>query len=507
MFETLFTRAIQTKGTKTGLAILLLASFLSACGGGGSSTTTTPPPANRAPTVVSPNSDQSGQVGYDFTYDATQAGTTFSDPDGDALTYTVQFSPADIGLSANGGAISGVVARLADTTITITASDGKGGTVSDSFTLAVGVDQNALLAKFGGAIDLTNLPDYENANVPTYITKLNDNGNPVTDAGAILGRILFYDKALSIDDTISCSSCHMQANAFSDTDTVSGGVLGGMTRRHSMRLINTQYANEVRFFWDERAATHEAQETMPLQDFNEHGFSGTNGRPDINDLITKLEALEYYQELFRFVFLDPNITEARLQLALAQFTRSIHSFDSKYDVGRAQVANDNALFPNFTADENAGKDLFLAPPPQGGAGCFRCHMPPEFDITPNMQGHNGIVAEAADPTQSDFTNTRAPTLRDIVKQDGTLNGPLMHNGSKLTLASVINHYDAIPVPTTEPERTNFLNAIDPRLTMNGATPVPLNLSATQKAQLEAFLKTLSGSNVYTDPKWSDPFAP
>ena len=486
----------------SGLAILAL----SACGGGGGGgTTTPPPPANAAPVVASANANQSGIVGFDFSYDASQGGATFTDPDGDPLTYSVSFSPADAGLTANGAAISGRPSRFVDITVTITASDGKGGTASNSFTVFVDVEQTAVLAKFGGRIDLKNLPDYESFSPPSYITKFNDGGNPVSDAGAILGRVLFYDTALSIDDTIACASCHVQANGFSDLDTVSGGVLGGTTRRHSMRLINTQYANETRFFWDERAITHEAQETMPLQDFDEHGFSGTNGRPDINDLIAKLEALDYYQDLFRFVYQDTTITEARLQLALAQFVKSIYSFDSKFDEGRAQVGSNAANFPNFTNAENAGKTLFLTPPPQGGAGCFRCHSAPEFDIMPNINGHNGVVAEAADPAQSDFTNTRAPTLRDLFDPNGNLNGPLMHNGAMTTLRMVIDHYDNIPVPATEPERTNFLNSIDRRLRMGGTIPAPLNLSPTDKDNLEAFLRTLSGSNVYTDPKWSNPF--
>jgi len=479
--------------------------ILIACGGSGSTVTTPPPVAtNNAPTVTSANPDQTGQVGFDFNYDASQGNTTFTDSDGDTLTYSVTFNAAN-GLTANSADISGKPASLNNVTVTITASDGNGGSVSDSFAITVGVDQDAIQAKFGGNIDLTNLPNYATPTIPGYITKLTDNGNPVTDAGAILGRALFYDTALSIDDTVACASCHIQAQGFSDTDVVSGGVMGGETRRHSMRLINTQYADEVNFFWDERAFSHEDQETMPLQDFNEHGFSGTSGRPDIDELLTKLEALDYYQELFRFAFLDTNMTESRLQLALAQFTKSIASFDSKYDTGRAQANSDTVDFTNFSATENAGKDLFFSPPPQGGAGCSRCHRSPEFDITPNMNGHNGIVAEASDPTLADFTNTRAPTLRDIVKPDGSPNGQMMHNGSKATLRSVIDHYNNIPVPATEPERTDFLDNIDRRLLMMSSTPPSLNLSDAEKDQLEAFLKTLSGVNVYTDSKWSTPF--
>ncbi|MGV6802493.1 MAG: cytochrome c peroxidase [bacterium] len=485
------------------ISIILGMFILSACSGGsdGSSSTSSVTP-NNAPTVSRANSDQSGQVGYDFTYDATQSGNTFVDADGDALTYTISYAPDNGDYSDNNGIITGIPSVLEDVTVTITANDGLGGTASNNFLILVSVDQNAILAEFSGNIDLENLESYANPTIPNYITKLNDGGNPVTDAGATLGRVLFYDTRLSIDDTVSCSSCHLQAHAFSDLDVVSEGVDSGVTIRHAMRLINTQYADETHFFWDERALSQEDQETQPLADHNEHGFSGQSGRPDFSDLIVKMEALEYYEELFRFAFLSPEITEDKIGIALAQFVKSIHSFDSKYDQGRAQVNNDNQDFPNFTADENAGKTLFLTAPNNGGAGCQGCHRAPEFDIDPNSDS-NGIVLVANNPNQTDFTNTRAPTLRDLVAPDTTLNGQIMHNGSLLSLRDVIDHYDQITVPAGV-NAGDFRAALDNRL-MPGGNTQRLNLTETEKAQLEDFLRTLTGSNVYTDPKWSSPF--
>ena len=221
--------------------------------------------------------------------------------------------------------ISGVPDSSGDVTITCTATDPDGESVSDTFTITVSIDQSAIATVFAGTIDLDNLDDYAGQTVPNYITKLNDGGNPITDAGATLGRVLFYDTSLSTAGTVSCASCHAQSLGFSDSGVVSTGVEGGQTGRHSMRLINTMFADEEDFFWDERAPSHEAQESQPIQDHNEMGFSGQNGRPDLNDLIAQMEATEYYEELFRFVYLDPNITEQRIQLALAQFTKSIQS--------------------------------------------------------------------------------------------------------------------------------------------------------------------------------------
>lgn len=490
-------------------ASILLLSALASCGGDSSSSTTITPPVtvNTVPVLSAANADQSATVGTAFNYDATQSGTTFTDADNDALTYTVAYAPAAQGLVDAAGVISGTPSVEGTVTVTLTANDGNGGTVTDTFDIVIapaGVSQAAVLAKFGGRIDLNNLDNFASQTVPNYITKINDGGNPITDEGATLGRALFYDPALSIDDTVSCSSCHLQSVGFSDLDVVSQGVEGGLTGRHSMRLINTQFADETNFFWDERATSHEAQESQPLQDHNEHGFSGENGRPDFADLVVKLEGLDYYQELFDFVYGDTNITEERLQQSLSQFVKSIQSFDSKFDEGRAQVNNNAADFPNFTADENAGKTLFLQNPNNGGAGCNACHRAPEFDIRPGSN-HNGVVGVAGSATEFDFTNTRSPSLRDLVSPDGAPNGPFMHDGSLATLMDVVEHYNMIEAPAGV-NQNQFLNTIDNRLRPGGNLQ-NLNLTDTEKAQLVAFLLTLTGTSIYQDAKLSDPLTP
>lgn len=348
-----------------------------------------------------------------------------------------------------------------------------------------------------GVLDLTQLANYADQPVPTYITKNNTTpGNPVTDRGATLGRVLFHDKRLSRDNTVSCSSCHVQSHAFGSSAVASTGV-NGTTGRHSMRLINARFANEVRFFWDERATTLENQTTQPVKDHVEMGFSGASGDPAFADLVNKLSAIDEYRVLFAMAFGDAAITETRVQRALAQFVRSIQSFDSKYDSGRARVAGDAANFPNFTAQENAGKQLFLNPPPPpgggpAGAGCAGCHAPPEFDIAPNSL-NNGVITKIGGGT--DLTNTRSPSLRDLIGPGGQSNGPFMHDGSFTTLNQVIAHYNAIPGDNTN---------LDQRLRRPGGVQ-NLGLTAQQQNDLAAFLRTLTGSAVYADEKWSDPF--
>lgn len=346
-----------------------------------------------------------------------------------------------------------------------------------------------------GVLDLTQLANYANQPIPNHITRNNTTaGNAITDRGATLGRVLFHDKRLSRDNTVSCSSCHAQSRAFGDSATASTGV-SGATGRHSMRLVNARFANEVRFFWDERATTLENQTSQPIRNHVEMGFSGSSGDPAFADLVSRLTAIDDYRVLFAMAFGDATITETRIQQSLAQFVRSIQSFDSRYDTGRALVANDAANFPNFTAQENTGKQLFLAPPggPQGGAGCAGCHRPPEFDIDPNTL-NNGVITQIGGGT--DLTNTRSPSLRDLLAPGGQPNGPMMHDGSLTTVSRVINHYNAIP--------GNNAN-LDPRLQRPGGQVQNLNLTQFQKDALAAFLATLTGSNVYTDVKWSDPF--
>lgn len=360
----------------------------------------------------------------------------------------------------------------------------------------------AIKAAFGAEINPDSWTNYAGQTVPAYIQKNNSPNNPINNAKASLGRVLFYDKNLSVTNTISCGSCHQQSFAFSDTALSSNGILGGTTDRHTMRLINARFAVEPTFFWDERAATLEAQTTQPIVAHNEMGFSGQTGRGNMANLLTKLQGIGYYKELFTAVYGDVTVTEARMQECLANFIRSIQSFDSKFDEGRALVVNDRINFPNFTAEENLGKGLFIDRPifdansirTTGGLGCNTCHAAPEFDIAPNSR-NNGVIAPLAG-AGNDLTNTRSPSLRDLMNSAGILNGPMMHNGKFRSLEAVVNHYAS--------GIQNNSN-LDPRLRPNGTAVQQLNLQPGELQAIIAFMKTLTGKNVYTDRKWGSPF--
>ncbi|MFE3849045.1 hypothetical protein ACFX5D_13820 [Flavobacterium sp. LB3P45] len=147
--------------------------------------------------------------------------------------------------------------------------------------------------------------------------------------------------------------------------------------------------------------------------------------------------------------------------------------------------------------------MFLAPPvfdatgnrTSGGVGCAICHAAPEFDIDPNTK-KNGIIG-ILNAAGIDITNTRAPSLRDLVKSNGSSNGLFIHTGNLATLQNVIGHYGSINLA---PGNTN----LDPRLAPNGVGQ-KLNFTAPEVNALVAFIQTLSGTNVYVDTKWSTPF--
>ncbi len=346
-------------------------------------------------------------------------------------------------------------------------------------------------------IDLQQLANYSSYEYPIHIDQNTFNtfdntpiANPVTDEGATLGRVLFYDKALSINNTIACASCHNQSVGFSDTPAFSEGFEGGFTTAHSMRLVNTRYYAGAAMFWDKRAASLEEQSTQPIQHPVEMGFDAANGGMD--SLIRKLQDIPYYPELFEFVFGSPIVTEENIQLALAQFIRSIESYQSRFDEGFAQVfnpalpnANVGADFPNYTAEENLGKMLFLTPPPAGGAGCAGCHTIPTFSLDANSLS-NGLDA-------GETTIFKAPSLKNV-----GLESHFMHDGRFSSLEEVIDHYDS---------GIQDGPALDNRLRGPGGIPQQLNLTAEEKAALKAFLLTLNDAAVLNTVAFSDPFLP
>jgi cytochrome c peroxidase len=305
--------------------------------------------------------------------------------------------------------------------------------------------------------------------------------NPVTDAGATLGRVLFYDTRLSANNTVACASCHHQSRAFTDAKRFSKGFEGKQTDRNAMSLVDLRYYSRGRFFWDERAKTLEDQVLMPIQSKTEMG-------QDLRTLVEILGKDEHYPDLYRQAFGDAEITPTRTAKALAQFLRSMVSYQSKYDEGRAKATSVRADFENFTGEENRGKGLFLN-------NCAICHLTQGQDahFFMNRPRNNGLDAEVKNTDggvgditlrSSDLGLFKSPSLRNV-----ELTAPYMHDGRLDSLEAVIDHYTR--------DVKNHPN-LDGRARRR-------NLSRDDKAALVAFLKTLTDQKFITDPKFSDPF--
>jgi cytochrome c peroxidase len=309
--------------------------------------------------------------------------------------------------------------------------------------------------------------------------------NPVTDAGAALGRVLFYDKRLSANNTVACASCHQAEHGFSDPAPLSTGFAGGLTGRNSMGLTSARYYLRRSFFWDERAATLEDQVLLPIQNEVEMGMT-------LPDLVAKLSEEDYYAELFTAAFGDAAITSDRIARSLAQFVRSIVSSNSKYDAGVP------TNFTNFTAEEALGRQIFNGP----AGNCTACHGTDNF-VPGNTVNNIGLEILSVDRGVGAITGNPAddgkfkvPSLRNI-----ELTAPYMHDGRFATLEEVVEFYNS--GVQAHPNLSAPLR--NPPGSPGAGQPRRLNLTTVQKAALVAFLKTLTDRTVTSDPRFSDPF--
>lgn len=361
-----------------------------------------------------------------------------------------------------------------------------------------------------GLLDLPTPPFNYNPDLPAHYRSPQvheyDNtpqDNPVTDAGATLGRVLFYDTALSANQTIACAACHRQELGFADDVALSEGFAGGLTGRNSMGLADARWYASGRFFWDERAATLEEQVLGPIQNEVEMGLT-------LDELIARVGDRAYYDDLFIAAFGDAEVTSDRIARALAQFVRAMSAHRTRFDAGLAMVDSIAADFPNFTQAENQGKALFLGP----RGACGACHLPgpPPGPPGPNQnfanqaifspieplnngldagpsESDNGVGDVSGDPHDNGLFKSHS--LRNVA-----ITGPYMHDGRFETLAEVVDHYDSGVKPHPN---------LDPRLRGPDQQPRQLNLNPGEKAALIAFLGTLTDEALRSDPRFADPF--
>lgn len=287
--------------------------------------------------------------------------------------------------------------------------------------------------------------------------------NPYTKEKTELGRLLYFDKRLSSDKTISCASCHNAPCGYSDCKQIAVGIDGAMGTRHSPSIINAAYSRYL--FWDGRVSSLEEQCGGPLGNPKEM----TNVR-DVHEAhrqcVERVREIKGYKELFRRVFGDEEITMKRISQAIATFERTILSGNSSYD--RYHAGDRTAL----TKEQITGMEVFKR------KGCVNCHG--GFDLNDDRFINIGIGMDAAKPDLGRYDVTHAdkdwgafkvPTLREVSRT-----GPYMHDGSLKTLEAVIDYYD---------RGGNKNKNLHPLIK-------PLHLTKEDKKALLNFLESLNG---------------
>ena len=387
----------------------------------------------------------------------------------------------------------------------------------DPTDLSTDLFSSADMAILGNYLNLSATPyNYEAPDLPEHFTGGEMEGfdtmpdsNKTTDMGATLGRVLFYDKQLSLNNSIACASCHMQEHGFADTATFSRGHDGAMTHRNAMTLINARFHQGNKYGWDERANALEEMVLLPIEDGIEMNIS-------LDSLVGKLAALEYYPVLFRNAFGSEEINKTRISKALAQYVRSIVSYETKFDKGLELLGTDETgegipQMPNYSTLEQQGQDIFFSNTSHE-ANCLYCHGSPAMvvpeDLAANQVDYdqpknNGLELNYADNgvgeisgLAADDAKFRVPSLRNIA-----LTAPYMHDGRFKTLEQVIDHYsDGVKQHDNLHFRLSLVDDGPP-----GGTPTKLNFTEQEKTALIAFLNTLTDEQITIDQKFSDPF--
>ena len=290
--------------------------------------------------------------------------------------------------------------------------------------------------------------------------------NPLTEEGVALGKKLFFDPILSVDNSISCAECHAPSNAFTDTDRFSDGVDGVLGNRNAMPLFNLAWNFDERFFWDGSATSLEDQVFHPITDATEMANTWEK-------VISALEANSEYTDMFLSAFGEGKIDSLKVARAIAQFERTLISGNSKFD---RFLAGELEL----TEAELNGRDVFMD---ETRGDCFHCHGNPNNPLwTDNLFHNNGLDSTFVDlglgrvtGDPADNGKFKSPSLRNLA-----FTPPYMHDGRFATLEEVIDHYS---------EGLQNSATVDPL--MKKVAQGGVQLTDKDKADLEAFLLTLS----------------
>ncbi|MDC1364996.1 cytochrome-c peroxidase [Algibacter sp.] len=290
--------------------------------------------------------------------------------------------------------------------------------------------------------------------------------NPQTVEGIALGKKLFFDPILSIDNTLACVDCHAPDNAFTDSDKFSDGVDGIFGNRNSMPLFNLAWNYDEKFFWDGNTFSLEHQAFVPVTDPIEM-------KSNWADVESKLQQHAEYPILFEKAFGSSNIDSSLVTKAIAQFERTLISANSKFDkflLGEL----------NLSPEELNGFNVFMD---EAKGDCFHCHGSDKNPLwTDNIFHNNGLDETFADLGLGSVTGDpadngkfKSPSLRNL-----KFTAPYMHDGRFASIDDVINHYS---------HGLKNSSTIDPL--MKKVEQGGVGLTDKDKADLKTFLLTLS----------------
>jgi cytochrome c peroxidase len=362
---------------------------------------------------------------------------------------------------------------------------------------------DAEYAAISAELNLENGPITYTVTLPQHLQNGGLAARPINNQMATLGRVLFYDKKLSKDQTISCASCHQQDKGFGDDRATSPGVYERAGSRNSIALSSVAnfaayYGTDlfgsagVPFFWDNRAETAVEQNTASLTNPVEMDMH-------LNDVVAAVKAQPYYAPLFKKAYDDATITQERVTSAIAAFINAMGSYQSPFDAEANKVSSNFGFpdytrdFSNFTATQNRGKAVYMN-------NCASCHSS-NFGRPVKLLSNNGLDATIVDQGVGAISGRveekgqfKVPTLRNVA-----LSGPYMHDGRFTTLEQVIDHYST--GVKAHPNLGNELQFLPPGA--NGLRG--FNFTTQQKSDLVAFLNTLTDEVFANDERFADPF--
>ena len=354
-----------------------------------------------------------------------------------------------------------------------------------------------------------------------YSYNVQTGSNTMNDHIPTLGRVLFYDRQLSVNNSVSCSSCHKQSLAFADNVAFSKGFDNRLTTRNSMPIQNLLAFNGGFFegdssrrfmvdpalsnfapasfsglFWDGRERILETMVLKPIGNHVEMGIS------DMSVLNQKLASIPYYQDLFNKAYGSSEVTTEKIGKALSSFLLSITSNNTKADLANSEFTIDSSVKPGsdnnsgpiLSPIESRGKDLFMTV-----YDCNACHQVQNphgyimagtfanigLDVQYQDNGLQAVTKRAADAGKF-----KIPSLRNVA-----LTAPYMHDGRFETLDDVLNHYS---------EGIANNPNLDTRLKKDGQ-PMSLQIPQHDRDAIIAFLNTLTDHQMISDVKFSNPF--